>query len=129
VASKRGATRRSDRVGFRLETDPPRADIRSPLSKTDLGKIALRAFPDHPASMPSTTAHANIEAANANWQSHRKGEGNAACFRLAVAYKHAGISWMDAEPLPRQQAHWAHSGSQAERLSDLRDYGHKIWRN
>jgi hypothetical protein len=76
-----------------------------------------------------TTAQAKIEAANANWQSHQRGEGNAAFFRLAVAYKHAGLNWMDAEPLLRQQAQWAHPGSQAERLNDLRNYGRKIWRN
>jgi hypothetical protein len=79
---------------------------------------------------PQTTNEAKVAAAEANWQSHSGGDGNSAYFKLAVAYKHAGLSWWDAEPRLRVQAHAAHGKkSTAERLHDLKRYQRKIWQS
>lgn len=73
---------------------------------------------------------AKVEAANENWRTHSPGDGNTAFFKLAAAYRHAGFSWHDAEPMLRNQAQFAHGReSTAERLKDLKGYGRKIWRS
>ena len=72
---------------------------------------------------------ARIEAANENWLLHDPQTGNQAFFNLAVAYRRSGLGWYDAEPLLRQQAQAAHGAkSVADRLTDLKGYGRKIWR-
>jgi hypothetical protein len=86
--------------------------------------------PQPPSDAPQTLDEVKIGAANAKWQSHSGGDGNAAFYKLAVAYRHAGLSWYDAEPLLHQQAQFAHSrGSVAHRLIDLKGYGRKVWRS
>lgn len=71
---------------------------------------------------------AKIAKAEVNWQSHGDREGNRAFFKLAVAYRHAGLDWYDAEQRLRSQAFYAHgSKSQAERVADLKGYYRKIW--
>jgi hypothetical protein len=69
-----------------------------------------------------------VEKAEENWRTHDHGDGNRAFFRLAVAYRHAGLGWFDAEPLLRQQAQLAHGRqSMNERLKDLKGYERKLW--
>ena len=83
-----------------------------------------------PSEAPETANELKIVAAYTNWQSHSGGDGNAAFYKLAVAYRHAGLSWHEAEPLLRQQAQFAHGpGSVAHRLTDLKGYGRKNWRS
>jgi hypothetical protein len=82
-----------------------------------------------PSEAPEQVDERKIETANDNWHAHDGGDGNKAFFKLAVAYRHAGLTWYDAEPLLHQQAQLAHGRqSVAHRLRDLKGYGRKIWR-
>jgi hypothetical protein len=80
---------------------------------------------------PQAVNEEKIAKANENWSAHGANTGNRAFFQLAVAYRHAGFSWYDAEPLLRQQAHYAAHGAKsvAHRLADLKQYGRKIWQS
>ena len=75
-----------------------------------------------------TIDEAKVEKAIANWRAHGAGEGNAGFFKLAVALRHAGVRWLEAEPKLRYEALFAHGpGSVADRIRDLGGYHRKIW--
>ena len=84
--------------------------------------------PVPPSDARQTLDEAKVEKAIANWRAHGAGEGNAGFFKLAVALRHAGLRWLEAEPKLRHEALFAHgSGSAADRIRDLRGYHRKIW--
>ena len=77
---------------------------------------------------PQTDDGAKVNTAIANWRTHGQGDGNSGFFKLAVAFRHAGLGWFEAEPKLRYEAVFSHgSRSTADRLRDLKTYRQKIW--
>ena len=77
---------------------------------------------------PQTDDEAKVNTAIANWRAHGQGDGNSGFFKLAVAFRHAGLGWFEAEPKLRYEAVFSHgSRSTADRLRDLKTYRRKIW--
>jgi hypothetical protein len=69
-----------------------------------------------------------LDKAISNWRSHGAEEGNKAFFKLAVAFRHAGLSWAEAQPKLKYEALFSHgSKSTKDRLADMQNYGRKIW--
>jgi hypothetical protein len=84
--------------------------------------------PVAPPHTSQTINEAKVDKATAGWRAHGTGEGNAAYFKLAVALRHTGLSWPDAESRLRYEAMFSHgSGSAADRLRDLKTYRRKLW--
>jgi hypothetical protein len=85
--------------------------------------------PQTPSEAPQTAREDIVAEAEAAWQGHAPGTGNHAFFKLAAAYRRAGLDWFSAEAKLREQAAFAHSAtSRRDRLHDMRNFRRKLWR-